>query len=263
LAGIYATVSRAGAPPQNQAAHTPNQVTNFGPPVHEVVAAFGFAVIPVICVILAMLVTGAFTDRYAISAIIGLSILVAFIAARLFDNTALMAVALALCFVGWFGGVESRAIQRTSADSLNAAVKLLQSEPDTSLPIVASEPHTFITLAHYAPPEIATRVVYLADPEASLRRLGHDSVERGMVDLLGPWFRLNVTDYTSYVRSHSQFFVYGNLGFLSWIIEELKEDGMRVELRGRNGSEFLFLVNHGWKTVYSRSDQGAVPYYVR
>ncbi len=129
-----------------------------------------------------------------------------------------------------------------SDDSLGAAVKLLQSESEGGLPIVASDPHTFIQLAHYAPPEISSRLVYLADPQASLRRLGHNSVERGMVDLLKPWFKLNVTDYQSYVASRPRFLVYGNLGFLSWIMPELKEDGMRIELRGRSDNNFLFSV---------------------
>lgn len=261
LAGAYATFFRAGAPAEDPAGRAPDPARN--PPAHEVVAAFGFALIPVICVILAMLVTGAFTDRYAISAVLGLSILVAFIAAKLFDRTALLAAALVVCFVGWFGGIELRALRQISDNPLAATVKLLQSEADGRLPIVASEPHTFIELAHYAPPEIAARLVYLADPAASLRRLGHDSVERGMIDLLKPWFRLNVEDYRSYVSSHPQFLVCGNLGFLSWITDELKADGMRLELRGRHDEIFLFLVQADGPAAYVRPDRSDAPSAVR
>ena len=240
LAGIYPAIFPSITPTQNQAAQS--QATSFAPPIHEVMAAFGFVLIPVICVVLAKLVTGAFTDRYAIPAIIGFSILVAFIAAKLFDNTALTAAALVICIVGWFGVLELRAVQAVSGNSLNATIELLQSEGESSLPIVASDPHTFIELAHYAPPEIASRLVYLADPPTALRRLGYDSVERGMIDLLKPWFGLNVTDYKSYTASHPRFLTYGSFGFLNWITPQLEEDGMRIEMRGRNGGKFLFLV---------------------
>jgi 4-amino-4-deoxy-L-arabinose transferase-like glycosyltransferase len=248
LAGIYAAFFRSPSDEQN----LKRSIT---PPIYEITAALGFLVIPVICVILAKFVTGAFTDRYAISAIIGFSVLIAFVAAKLFENTAFLAATLIICFVGWFGILQLEALQRVSNNSLGAAVKLFETENESNLPIIASDPHTFIELAHYAPPEITSRLVYLADPAASLKQLGHNSVERGMVDLLGPWFHLNVTDYNSYVVSHPRFLIYGNLGFLNWVTNRLKEDGMRSELRGRNGDKFLFLVEANEKKAYFPSNQ--------
>jgi len=38
-------------------------------------------------------------------------------------------------------------------------------------------------------PESGLRLVYLAEPAGSQRILGFNSVERGMVDLVEPWFR--------------------------------------------------------------------------
>lgn len=249
LAGIYATLVRPVAP-------APDQSAGFSPPIHEVAAAVGFVLIPVVCVILGKFVTGAFTDRYALPAVIGFSILLAFVAAKLFDRTALMGAALVICFVGWFGVLELKTVRRLP-DNLNGPIKRLQSERESDLPIVASDAHTFIELAHYAPPEIASRLVYLADPPTALRRLGYDSVERGMIDLLKPWFRLNVTDYHSYIASHPRFLVYGSLGFLSWIIPQLKEDGMRIELRDREGDKFLFLVYPDERATQLPADDGA------
>ncbi len=263
LAGIYATIFRPAAIALNHAARTQNQLTGVAPPLHEVAAAFGFVVIPIICVVLAKLVTGAFTDRYAIPAIIGLSILIAFIAAKLFDTTALMAAAVVVCFVGWFGVLELKAVRTVSDNWLNTTLQLIESDSESGLPIVASDPHTFIELAHYAPPEIASRLVYLADPPTALRRIKYDSVERGMIDLLKPWFRLNVTDYKSYVASRPRFLVYGSLGFLSWITPQLKEDGMRIELRGTSGSKFLFLVYPDEQAADVRSHHTIEPSPVR
>jgi hypothetical protein len=90
-------------------------------------------------------------------------------------------------------------------DFLLSASELLQGQADPALPIVAAEPHVFMALAHYAPPAVTDRLVYLGDVEASQRRLGHNSVERGMVDLVGPWFRLPVRPYKSYIAAHPRF----------------------------------------------------------
>jgi hypothetical protein len=205
---------------------------------------------------LAKLVTGAFVDRYAISAIIGFSVLIAFIAAKLFDNAASLAAALVICCVGWFAVLQAEAVLGAAPEEpLSTTIKLLQSENESNLPIVASDAHTLIELAHYAPPEISSRLVYLADPAASLKELGHNSVERGMIDLLGPWFHLNITDYNSYKTSHPRFLVYGKFGFLNWITKKLQEDGMRIELRGRDGDRFLFLVQVNEQKAYFSSNQ--------
>jgi hypothetical protein len=52
-----------------------------------------------------------------------------------------------------------------------------------------------------------------------------------MVDLVGPWLRLLVKPYEPYIASHPRFWLYGNLGWLSWITDELRADGLRIELR--------------------------------
>jgi len=213
------------------------------PPVFEVAAAFGFITIPIICVVLGKFVTGGFTDRYAVIAIIGFSVLVSFIAAKLNNNNILISIVLVICFAGcfsflavnetWSAGINSRAMTK---------VQLLQSKDVENLPIVAADAHTFIELNYYAP-EISSRVVYLADPEISLRRTKQNSIERGMVDLLKPWFGLNVTDYKSYVAARPRFLLCGDPQHFSWIVPQLEEDGMQFELKGFEGSTMLFIVS--------------------
>lgn len=250
LAWIYQAVSRDDTPPQKESS------SKNTPPVYEVVAAAGFITIPIICVILGKTVTGAFTDRYAVSAIVGFSILISFAVAKLCNNSAVVSAVLIICFVGSFGILIYRETWKPS-DQWGAEpetkIQLLQREAAGDLPIVAADPYTFIELEHYAPPEISSRVVYLADPEASLRQLKHNSIERGMVDLLKPWFGLKVTDYNSYIAARPQFLLCGNPGFFSWIIPELEQDGMRLEYRGREGTTLLFFVSPAaQETVSSR-----------
>jgi len=261
LAGIYIMVFSDDARAQDQAAP-------FSPPVHEIAAAFGFIAIPIICVILAKLATGAFTNRYALPAVIGFSVLVAFIAAKIWNDHALMAMALAVCLGGWFLLTTAREIRDPSSNSLSSftevalqnSIKLLQSERERSLPLVAADAHTFTILSHYAPPEITSRIVYLADPEIALKRLRHNSVERGMIDLIKPWFHMNVTDYKSFIAEHPRFLVYGNfgaLGFVNWILPELQANNMRVEFRGRNGDNLFFLVSRNEQSANVDSNRGS------
>jgi hypothetical protein len=214
-------------------------------PVHELAAALGFTAIPVIAFLLARFVTNAFTSRYAMPAVIGFSVVIAFVLYSLPHGRSLIGATLVLLLSGWFVVMHIQALQAVIQDAKNVqeSIEILRTEGDANLPIVASEPHIFMRLAYYAPPDITSRLVYLTDPEASLRHLSHNSVDRGMRDLIKPWFRLPVEEYRPYIVSHQRFLVYGNLGWLNWLIPQLQDDHMRIELKGQYGEEFLLLVS--------------------
>jgi len=220
------------------------------PPLHEIVAVLGFMALPVVAVILAKLVTKGFTDRYALPAIIGLSIFMALAAYRLAERRAIVGAALALLLGGWFGIIEARILLGEAAnmeptEHLNpvAISDFLQVKGGADLPIVISDHHTFFYLAHYAPQKIASRLVYLADPEASLRRLGHSSTEQGALALLGPWLHLNVEEFRPYIAAHPRFLVYGNIGYWNYILYELEAINAHTEFISRDGDRLLFLVD--------------------
>jgi hypothetical protein len=160
---------------------------------------------------------------------------------------------LIICFLGCFRLLALKEIWKVERNSRALTkIQLLQRKGVENLPIVAADAHTFIELNHYAP-EISPRVVYLADPEISLRRINQNSVERGVVDLLKPWFGLNVTDYKSYIAARPQFLLCGDPQFFSWIVPQLEEDGMQLELKGSEGGTMLFLVSPpGQETARNR-----------
>ncbi len=233
------------------ATHSQPQRSSSAPPLHEVAAAFGFITIPVVAFALAKLVTGAFTDRYALPAVIGFSIFIAFAAYKLLDGRAIMAAALLLSLCGGFMMIGVKSFQETVAAGISQAEtnKFLQSERESGLPIVASDPHTFMMLAHYGSPDVASRVLYLADPAASMRYLGHNSVEKGMLDLLKPWFHLPIEEYGSFVASPQRFLVYGSPGhFLNWLMTDLAISRRHIQFRGRNKDAVLFLVSPGYQS---------------
>lgn len=236
-----------------------NQEDSSNAELPELAAALGFIALPVVAMILAKLIVGAFTYRYALPAVIGFSILFAFAAYRMSNGRALVGIVFVLTlFFGFlFLGVRSFVTLGESARNLNKTYEFIRAESKGTLPIAVSDLHNFMLLAYYAPKDISPRLVYLADPKASLRYLGHTTVDQGILDLKN-WFRLNVEEYEPYIASHHQFIVYNRLrgerswvgcywGLpwdLSWLIFQLTEDKMRMELRGRNNDAIVFLVSH-------------------
>lgn len=221
-------------------------------PLAEIMAACGFIVLPFVAVVVAKAFTGAFTYRYAIAAVLGFAVLAGFGAAVVFRTRALMRVAVVACLAGWFALSQARELIYPSGFSLPVNVSTITQPAEWlkgvpgDVPFVVADPHTFAVLSHYGPPEMKSRMVYLADPDLALKRLGHNSVERGMLDLLKPWFGMNVMEFEPFVARHPQFLLYGDfyeLGFLNWISAELQQRGMRLELLNRAGDDLFLLAS--------------------
>jgi hypothetical protein len=216
------------------------------PHFHEMAAAFGFMAIPIVIVTLAMLLTGAFTDRYALPAVIGCSVIVAIASRRLLADRPAIAAILVFLLCGFFLSLGVKSVTNGAAvrEARTQTIEFLRSAGTSDLPVVITDQHEFTSLAHYAPPDVASRLVYLADPDKSLSYLGHNSVEKGTLDLLKPWFHLPIEEYGPYVASRPRFLVYSNPGhFLNWLLSDLAKGSRRVELRGRNKDSLLFLVD--------------------
>jgi len=219
-----------------------------GPHPYELVAILGFMAIPIVAVTLSMLVTGAFTERYALPAVIGCSVIIAIAAHRsLYDRPAAAAILtlfLCACFLSL--GAKSFANGTAIREANAQAVEFLQSVGMSDLPIAVSDQHAFMSLAHYAPWDIGSRLIYLADPGKALHHLGHNSVEKGTLSLLKPWFHLPIEEYEPFLASGHSFLVYGASGhFLNWLLPDLMTRCRHVELKGRHKDSLLFLVTPG------------------
>lgn len=212
-------------------------------PFHEVAVAVGFVGLPIVAVLATMLTTGAFTFRYALPTVLGVSVLVALSAARLFQGQAVLGIAILFLSCVGFGMISARNMQGTSGESLGKVYELIGREPAISLPVVISDAHSFMILSQYAPPKLSSRLVYLADPQASLRHLGFDTIDRGILDLR-PWFGLHIEEYGQFLEAQPGFYVYasgGRLSGLNWLLTELASAPYHMELRARIGDHLLFL----------------------
>jgi hypothetical protein len=244
ILAIYAIVRASTAGARKGTAGAP-------PPLHEVVAAVGYLAIPVIATVLAKFVTGAFTDRYALPAVLGLALIVPWGAYHLLDRRATMGAVLAVLLCGWFlvmVGIEPFTTLRQDRASHQAVYRFFRMAAPGDVPIVIASPHTFFQLTYYSPPELASRFVYLADPAAALRHLDTDTPELGIREFRR-WTALRIEDYHAYLPAHSRFLLYADRGPWAWLLPVLAANDGRIQLVALDGAVPLLLVDAGPKTA--------------
>jgi hypothetical protein len=82
-------------------------------------------------------------------------------------------------------------------------------------PLVLSEFGVLHQLSFYGRRDLVNRLVYLADPYRSVRYLGHDTVDRGLLALV-PWFPLKIMWWHEWWRTHPYSLIYGGVGEWTW-----------------------------------------------
>jgi hypothetical protein len=132
--------------------------------------------------------------------------------------------------------------QVQSLEDTKASVDFLRRTNDA--PIAMAEITPFHRVSFYARRDLARRLTYVADPHLSIRYLGHDTVDRGLLDL-NSWFPLNVVWWHDWLSTHTSFLVYGYVDDRSWLTFELPSVSDSVELVGRQDKwRLLFSVKH-------------------
>jgi hypothetical protein len=221
---------------EGQSAQTPEL------PQHEIAVALGFALIPLAAVILAKLVTGAFTYRYALPAVIGISIVFAwslFVAAERRPGPGLTIALLGIClFV--LNGARSYRQLTAAAVSSQSTLRFLLDRSVEGLPVIVSDPHVFFELSHLGGDRGAPWLTYLADRDLALQHTGTDTVELGMLNFKN-WAPLRVEDFSQFVNAQPRFLIYGFDAPYAWVFQELRKKGWAFSIAGMNGGQLLFL----------------------
>ncbi|HEX6080707.1 MAG TPA: glycosyltransferase family 39 protein [Methylomirabilota bacterium] len=217
------------------------------PPRHELIAAVGYLALPVVAVALGKLATGAFTDRYALPAVIGVALLVPWGAYHLLDRRATIGLLLAALLGGWFalmvGALPVLELRRAWAER-DAPYRFLATGAPGDLPVVVQSPHTFFQMTYYAPPALAARLLYLADPAAARRYIDTDTVDLGLLEFRR-WIPIHVEPYRPYLAAHHRFLLYDDRGAYGWLSKALVADGARFDVAALDGGRTLFLVDVG------------------
>jgi hypothetical protein len=213
------------------------------PPAHEFGLAFGFVLLPTVAIFLAKFVTGAFTSRYAIYTVIGLSILLAWSLARIGRESRALGLVLAGMTVGCWLILAVRHYQQFASNAVEERKTFeFLSSASTDLPVVIASPHLFFVESRLAAGERWGRFIYLADASLALKYKNTDTVERGLL-ALKRYAPLDVKDYRSFAASHQRFLVYFFADPFGWVMQDLIRSGRSITVTGRNGDNLLYLVD--------------------
>jgi hypothetical protein len=189
------------------------------------------------------LFTGYYMDRYALSAVIGCAILFGFTASRALRKPT-SGLLLAALLAGGFaivqrypgGGIPS------GRDSHSPAEQLLATAANSTLPIAVANPLAFTQMAYYGTPQLASRLVYLSNPQIVVQY--PDFVPELALRSLREWAPLRVEEYRPFLAAHARFWLYcTSISRLEWLPDQLLKDGRSVRLRGRQGDLMLFEIS--------------------
>ncbi len=208
-------------------------------PPHELAAAIGFLLVPVLAILLAVFVSHIFMLRYGLGAVIGVSILVSAGSGAVTGRSKAVGAALVLLLAGWFAATTAvwvvRQVGSLQDESLLGKAPFEQLHPE--LPVVISSGLLFLEMDHYTTPAVASRLNYLMDEEIARKKTGSDVFDKGFL-VSRRWFpiRGHLRDYRSFLAAHPKFLLYGYSSFdLDWLIPKLIEDGAKLTYLGQQG----------------------------
>ncbi|MCI0602237.1 glycosyltransferase family 39 protein [bacterium] len=213
---------------------------------HELAAGVGFVLLPVVGVLIGKVIVGAFSERYAITAVIGFSVLVPFAIYYFSISRRIVALWLVCIFIGFLArSVIDFTTVTEDSKNVKSSFDFVEKNTEKDIPVVSW--WSPLRFWYYAPKDLAERVYYLADVKASVGYLGNDTIDRGLLDLR-PWFPIpNVRAYDLFLQSNPQFYLYYSSSDedwrWNWILSGLLADKRKIEIKARDGNQILFLVN--------------------
>jgi len=206
-------------------------------PHAEAVLALAFLALPVLTAMAGFL-TGVFAPRYALPALAGLCIMTAYLSRAVERNGPMLGVLVVATALAWLALETARRPPLTAYAQSAAWALAARTNPD--LPIVVDDAFAFLCELHYAPRDIAPRLVFLADAARAHRASGNKSATTGLV-LLARRAPLRVEQPERFLAAHRRFYLLGTEWFESWLRAHLVESGAGVRLlrAGKFGELYL------------------------
>jgi hypothetical protein len=193
----------------------------------ELVLITGFLLYPALLVILALLSGSGYVPRYGLPAIFGLALGASYLFRGIwqYGHSVVLTGAL-LTFVLARAGLEvgwALTPQPASPEQNWAKViELTRREP--GLPIAVTPGALYLELVQYAPRELSSRFIYLADPESAVRFTGTDTPDRSN-SILAEFVPLRVMDRKGFQAANPRFLLFSAGGEMDWLTPYLKQSG--------------------------------------
>jgi hypothetical protein len=210
---------------------------------HEIAAGIGLLLLPVLGHAVAVLHTKMIAGRYVLSAVLGFTILFTLIAFRAARGGAAAGTVLFLVALGSVVAYQvpiARGAFRARRESSGMLRSLLANQP-AGLPVVVNDPQRFFVASHYESPEIASRLFFLVDPEASYRYGNIPYAGRGLAALqrIAP---IQVRELAAFRKVQKEFLLYRVKSDQEFVLAAIVADGASVQLLAAQGGEYLFLI---------------------
>lgn len=228
----------------------------------ELLAGLFLLAVPLFGLALAKATAGAYTHRYVLPAILGVSVSGGLLAAQ-WRRTGQMAAAtfLLLIVVRQEAGPMLRLVTGGVPDvavppGLKLVTETLDSELDKRVPIVISSGLAYMPIAHYAPPDYGSRIAALADPGSAIRTIQTDTVDRALL-VARDHLPARIFEPQSFLSKYPRFYVYSDGDkFDRWPAVLLKE-GYTLQTVQVSGTARTYLVDRRGLPQTPRPDTGS------
>jgi hypothetical protein len=205
---------------------------------YEVVAWGCIVAVPFFAMMLAKFVTHGFTERYALTGMIGAIVALCHFGFAVAPRPRSFPLLLCCAAMLYFVAHEMRTIriQALSVTKLSEQMHLLEAHTDS--PLALSDITIFHQVSFYSPRKMIQNASYVADAESSVKYLQQDTVDRGLL-ALRPWFPLQIVPSQTFLAEHREFLVYSYIGAWSWLTYELLPPHYDTRMLERYNSDIL------------------------
>jgi hypothetical protein len=203
-----------------------------GASVQEPILILVFLSLPFICLVAATLTHGGMTTYYVLPTVLGFPLAASYVLPRLEGRTLGLFFVLTILFI--IQSLLPQEIQFWSAYNSNphflspadSVVQFVSPSGHEDLPMVVSDAHDFMELAHYAPPQWKSRFVSVVDAPQAVLYMKNDTADIQLA-ILRTYFPLPVFDFQAFVAKNPVFLLYSSNGGMDrdWWPRRLQKDG--------------------------------------
>jgi hypothetical protein len=213
-------------------------------PLQEHVLALGFIILPAVIGLAFAVLHAGFLYRYTILAVLSFPMAASYVLSALDRRLAVLLSILLLASLGaQEAGFREPYWFPIKVAPTEGVERLVKSAGHEDLPVVVSDPNTYLQLAYYASPDANRRMVYVADPASALAYLGSGNGDQCML-ALRPYLAVHVEQFANFVGIHREFLIYvDGSDIWGWVQTRMLHDGYALDVVAIDHERRVYLVH--------------------
>ena len=208
-------------------------------PLHEAVGVLFLMLYPILGYIVASVHGGMLSPRFVIPVCFGFAIAGTLTVRRIFGHLPYASASLLLLVLAWYIAREST-VGFWYLEQKQCFYKVLATLPETEYrndPIVIPDPLMVLTFQHYAPPEMAARIVFPLDFPAICLYRGDDSPEQNLWAGRNTLYHLPILTLAGFEHHAGRYLILASDG--NWLHQDLlhhRYPVQRLDINTRAGA---------------------------